>query len=192
MTEGIRTRRPGRLQLVLIMLAFGGPLLLAAWLYYGGDEWRPGGTTNHGILLEPFTNVHAAATGPEIAGINEGQWLLLYADREACDPDCRDALYTIRQLRLMLGNDMSRLSRVFLHGETPPDRVFLDDRHPGLITISDPGLAALLDSRRPAGAGNGYFLIDPLGNLVMYFPPDLDPGDIVEDLERLLRLSRIG
>jgi hypothetical protein len=41
----------------------------------------------------------------------------------------------------------------------------------------------------PAG---GYYLVDPLGNLVMYFRPDLDPSDMVDDIKHLLRLSRIG
>ena len=41
----------------------------------------------------------------------------------------------------------------------------------------------------PAG---GYYLIDPLGNLVMYFRPDMNPSDMVDDIKRLLRLSRIG
>jgi hypothetical protein len=38
----------------------------------------------------------------------------------------------------------------------------------------------------------GVYLIDPLGNLVMYFPPDLDPKDAVRDIKHLLKLSNIG
>ena len=34
--------------------------------------------------------------------------------------------------------------------------------------------------------------MDPLGNLVMYFEPETDPRDMVEDIKRLLKLSRIG
>jgi hypothetical protein len=51
----------------------------------------------------------------------------------------------------------------------------------------------LLDRKRPEGlAPGGYFLIDPLGNLVMYFSPDTDPSAMVEDIKRLLKQSRIG
>lgn len=193
MAEASKGTRSGRLQLLLVVVVFGGPLLVAAWLYYGGTGWRPQGTTNHGVLLEPISNVREAATDPDaFEQINEGHWLLLYADPGECDQRCREALYTIRQLRLMLGNDMTRVTRVFLHGPVPPDRVFLDEQHPGLITTTDPGVAKLLAARAPDGPGGGYFLIDPLGNLVMYFAPELDPGDVIEDVERLLRLSRIG
>jgi len=34
--------------------------------------------------------------------------------------------------------------------------------------------------------------MDPLGNLVMYFVPDVDPSDMVGDIKHLLKLSRIG
>jgi hypothetical protein len=85
------------------------------------------------------------------------------------------------------------VQRVFLHGNTAPDTVFLAEEHPGLVALEDSGLVRLLTDKRPADTpAGGYFLIDPLGNLVMYFRPDLDPAEMVDDIKRLLRLSRIG
>ena len=99
----------------------------------------------------------------------------------------------MRQSRLMLGKEMDRIRRVFLHGHSPPDTVFLADEHQGLITIEDSRLDSLLKNKKPAELpAGGYFLIDPLGNLVMYFRPDIDPSDMVDDIKRLLKLSRIG
>jgi hypothetical protein len=34
--------------------------------------------------------------------------------------------------------------------------------------------------------------VDPLGNLMMRFPLDEDPKGMLEDIKKLLRLSRIG
>jgi hypothetical protein len=88
---------------------------------------------------------------------------------------------------------MDRLVRVFLHGESAPDTVYLADEHAGLITLSDSGFSTLLKNKRPSElSAGGYYLVDPLGNLVMYFPPDIDPSDMVEDIKRLLKFSRIG
>ena len=93
----------------------------------------------------------------------------------------------------MLGKEMDRLRRVFLHGSSPPDTVFLANEHQGLITLEDSSLSDLLNKKRPARlSAGGYFLIDPLGNLVMYFRPDIEPSDMVDDIKRLLKLSRIG
>jgi hypothetical protein len=36
------------------------------------------------------------------------------------------------------------------------------------------------------------YVVDPLGNLMMRYPEDPDPGRVIKDLERLLKLSRIG
>ena len=124
---------------------------------------------------------------------NESSWLFLYADSSACLDDCRNALYTIRQSRKMLGKEMDRIQRVFLHGSTVPDTVFLAAEHPGLITIEDTSLSRLLENKRPPELpAGGFYLIDPLGNLVLYFRPDIEPSDMVDDIKRLLKLSRIG
>jgi hypothetical protein len=93
----------------------------------------------------------------------------------------------------MLGNEMNRVGRVFLHGATPVDTVFLQEQHAGLITITDTGLQELLARKRPEQLqAGGIFLLDPLGNLIMYFSPDINPGDMVDDIKHLLDLSRIG
>ena len=80
-----------------------------------------------------------------------------------------------------------------MHGESAADTVVLDDRHEGLIALEDASLSALLDNKKPDElAAGGYYLIDPQSNLVMYFHPDLEPRAIVDDIKRLLKLSRIG
>ena len=36
------------------------------------------------------------------------------------------------------------------------------------------------------------YLVDPLGNVVLRYPKDADPSRMKKDLERLLKVSRIG
>lgn len=182
----------GRLQLFLIAAVFFGPLLLATWMYQSG-ALTPEGRSNHGRLLEPVTRLEEAAPGSRVIGLAEGRWVMLYANEAPCDDACYEALYKMRQTRQMVGREMDRLQRVFLHGESAPDRVVIEREHPGLITITDKRLAGLLDEKRPGDAlPGGIYLIDPLSNLVMYFPPDLDPRDMVDDMKHLLKLSQIG
>ena len=188
------TARPsGRRQLLLLAAVFFGPLLIAAWLYYSGDSLQPEGRSNHGALLEPIVSLEAALPDSPIGDHYDGAWVLIYANAATCGDACRESLYTTRQARLMLGKEMDRLRRVFLHGASAPDTVFLAEEHPGLITIEDGRLNSLLENKRPADSpAGGYFLVDPLGNLVMYFRPGLDPAEMVDDIKHLLRLSRIG
>lgn len=196
MTDETRKPAAGRLQIWLVGLLFVAPLLLAAWLYYDGSL-RPAGRSNHGALLQPIVNLDDRVPDSPVAELWRDHWLLVYAHDGQCGTACRDALHTLRQSRLMLGNDMNRLVRVFLHGELTPDRVFVDgflaEHHPGLRIVGDESLGELLARSQPEQLpSGGFFLVDPLGNLVMYFSPDLDPGDMVDDIEHLLDLSRIG
>lgn len=187
------SKRGAPLQLFLIAALFLGPLFAAAWLYLDGESLRPEGRANHGTLLEPVINLDEALPGSELAELRDGRWLLVYPHAGPCESQCREGLYTIRQLRLMLGREMERLGRIFLHGETPPDKVFLANEHEGLVALEDEALSKLLALSKPAAVPDGgYYLVDPHGNLILYFSPDLAPRDIVADIERLLQLSRIG
>ena len=155
--------------------------------------FAPEERSNHGALLEPIVNLNDVLPDSPLHAHNDRAWLLLFEHRGSCDEPCREGLYTIRQLRLMLGKDMERVRRIFLHGESPPDTLFLAEEHAGLITLEDDALSAALNDKKPAElAAGGYYLIDPHGNLVMYFHPSLNPGDVIDDIKRLLKLSRIG
>jgi hypothetical protein len=183
----------GRVQLLLIAAVFLGPLALATWMYFADQDLTPAGRTNNGVLLQPITSLQDHLPESPLYANSDGFWVLLYTNDAPCHDACERALYTLRQSRLMLGKEMDRLVRVFLHGDTAPDTVLLADEHNGLVVLNDGALKELLDNKKPADLeAGGYYLIDPLGNLVMYFRPDIDPSAMVEDIKHLLELSRIG
>jgi hypothetical protein len=182
----------GRLQIAIIALVFFGPLIFASWMYMSG-QLQPLGRTNNGELLEPVVNLAEVLGDSPILSATDAPWRLIYENATDCGDSCHAALYRLRQIRLMLGKDMDRVDRVFLHGDSPPDKVFLDEQHRGLITITDKALGELLEEKRPKEVPpGGIYLVDPLDNLIMYFSPDVPPGDMADDLKHLLELSRIG
>ena len=171
-------KRSARIYLLLIAAVFFGPLLLAAWLYYGGYFVQGDAGANNGALLEPIVNLEDRLPDSLLHAARDDKWQLLYTFSGPCEDDCRNGLYTIRQVRLMLGREKDRVGRIFLQG---------------LTTLEEPALKAFLHSKTPAELDEGgYYLIDPQGNLVLYFEPGLNPRDVVDDIKRLLRLSRIG
>jgi cytochrome oxidase Cu insertion factor (SCO1/SenC/PrrC family) len=173
------------------------PLALSFWLYYG-LHWRPRGTTNHGELIEPLRPL-PDLTLPDSAGVPRAhlfrdQWTLVYVGNGACDADCRATLFFMRQTRLSLNNEMSRVQRVFLATAGCCDRAWLAAEHPGLrvVDASLPPAQPLLAQFPADERARSLYVVDPLGNLMMRYDARRPPEGLLEDLKRLLQLSHIG
>jgi hypothetical protein len=209
-------RRRNLRTLAALAGAFGLPLVLAFFTYYA-TGWRPTARVNHGRLIVPARPLPAlalprvsldaasgaasaapgAATPAAAAGTVSPfrtRWSLVYVGDGACDRSCRDALYVMRQTRLSLNNDMTRIERVFLAVPDCCDREFLAREHPGLLVVNaaGPEAAALVREFPAADREHTLYVVDPLGNLMMSYDARQDPRGLLEDLKKLLRLSQIG
>jgi hypothetical protein len=201
-------RRQRRI-LIGVALMFFAPLALSFYLYYG-KYWHPGGRVNSGELIDPARPLPAlalplaapaaaAAAGAETnPQFLKGKWTLLYVQQGRCDDECRRHLYDTRQVRLALDREMNRVQRVFIGDSDCCDLKELLAAHPDLIAVrssaADEPLMALLPQRSAAAALDSHrvYVIDPLGNLMMFYAADAKPKGMLEDMKRLLRLSSIG
>jgi hypothetical protein len=154
------------------------PVLASFWMYYFTD-WRPAGSTAHGMLIQPPVQL---ANGEMF----HDKWTLLYVADGGCDPACMNALYIARQTRLLLNKDMQRVNRVLLSNAPVED--------PGvtLLDTSSPAADGILRAIPAAQRANGLFIVDPLGNLVMRYDARENPKGLLDDLKKLLKLSHIG
>ncbi|HXB00074.1 MAG TPA: hypothetical protein VNW05_06080 [Steroidobacteraceae bacterium] len=191
-------RRQGRLLVVLAVLFFA-PLGLSFYLYYG-REWHPGSRVNAGALVDPPKPLPALALPLEQGGVTDpqflkGKWTFLYVQQGRCTDDCQRRLYDTRQVRTALDRDMDRVQRVFIGDADCCDTQALHAMHPDLIAIRmSPADEALLELL-PRAAGDKserIYLIDPLGNLMMFYEAGANPKGMLEDMKRLLGLSHIG
>ena len=196
MTTAPETQRRPRLQIWILITVFFAPLLVAFLLYYGVEGWRPAGRTNHGDLIDPpralsmtsVTTVSGAAPGDVFL---QGKWSLVYVGDGQCDARCREALTLMRQTRLALNDDLTRVQRVFLATGTCCDRSYLDAEHAGLIVVEPDASGALVEQFPDARSGRIY-IVDPLGNLMMSYAPEVPQKGLLEDMKKLLKLSHIG
>ncbi len=186
--------------LLFIVACFVVPLA-AAWGLVG--RWMPGGTIQNGELLNParpLTQLRFVTLDERrLDGTTlRGHWALIYAGAAGeCAAACRTALYDLRQVRLALGKDMSRVKTVFLLDGAPVAelRQWLAAEYAAMIVgVVDPAARTELASAfaKPGAIGEWIYLLDPLGNLLMRYPVGGEPRGMLKDLQRLLRLSRIG
>ena len=217
MTPSTAHDRRQRRILIGVALIFFAPLGLSFYLYYGRN-WHPGGRVNAGELIDPARPLPSlslplagagaaapgSATGADASGTSgqtsskflKGKWTLLYIQHGRCDDECRRHLYDTRQVRLALDREMPRVQRVFIGDGDCCDWTELQAAHPDLIAVrasaADDPLLALLPVRADAVNSQRIYLIDPLGNAMMFYAPAVKSKGMLEDLKRLLRLSSIG
>jgi cytochrome oxidase Cu insertion factor (SCO1/SenC/PrrC family) len=201
MTERRAHNRRQRRMLIGIALIFFAPLALSFYLYYG-RHWHPGGRVNAGELIEPARPLPAVALPLASGGAQTdaqllvGKWTFLYVQHGRCDDECLRHLYDTRQVRLALDREMNRVQRVFIADADCCDLPQLKAAHPDLIVIrasaADEPLLASLPARYGAVNSHRTYLVDPLGNVMLFYAPDAKPKGMLEDMKRLLRLSSIG
>jgi cytochrome oxidase Cu insertion factor (SCO1/SenC/PrrC family) len=195
-----RSRRPFYLVAALFLL----PLAAAFVIYYGFADWRPGRSTANGDLIHPARPLPEVALDtpagrPTEPDFLRGHWSMVYVGAGGCDVRCREALTDMRQVRLALGDDMTRVERVFLHTDECCDAVYLDAEHPGLVVAWLDAAAGrdLLarfpryDGVTPERAGR-IGLVDPRGYLMMSCAREVPAKGLLADLKNLLKLSHIG
>lgn len=193
-----RDRRQRRLLVGLAVLFFA-PVGVAFYLYYGAAGFSPVHRVNRGALVEPPRELPAEALPLEGGGSTDAhflevKWTLLYVDAGACAETCRRKLYETRQVRLALDRDMPRVQRLFVATGECCDDSFLAREHPDLITVRaapDAPLLAGLGAEAAAPAGRIY-VVDPLGNFMMWYAADAPAKGLLEDMKRLLKLSHVG
>ena len=166
----------GRKQLLTIMaiamITLGGSYLLF-YLASSGSGW---GTTNHGQFVTPPQNT--AELGWAIPEEEARHWFLWVVDN-GCDATCQQMVKDLRALHILLSREAGRVRRAYtnLNG----GEVDLGEAYPKLHRIQ---------TSKPLPEGT--YIVDPNGNLVLFYALDSNPKFILEDLKKMLKVSQIG
>ncbi len=194
-----------RKQFLLLLAIFLMPVLAAYAVYFLFPGLRPTGTTNYGQLLPqarplPALELRDAEGKPADAGLFKGKWSLVQVGTADCADTCRGQAHLSRQVRTALALNARRLQRIYI----APDAEALaaakallpPAEHPDLLLLADAGAAG----NRAAGfflpgQPDALYLVDPLGNWFMFYPPKADQAadfkGIGKDLKKLLNQSQV-
>jgi cytochrome oxidase Cu insertion factor (SCO1/SenC/PrrC family) len=182
---------------ILIAATCLGPLALALLIYYVPNELTQHQLANPERALlaspKPLPQVAVRTAGGEMTRPDWARyrWSLIYARITPCEGHCASELARLTEVYLALGRNQARVQRVLLTADAdfrmtgdPKLLVGYLDRERDAELVGALGLDLLEQGR--------IFVVDPLGNLVMSYPPAPDQARMLEDLERLLDVSRIG
>lgn len=200
MNAGMLSLTPGRRSMLLVTALLALPFVVAFALYW--FEWRPAKLGNHGELIEP--PIALPETGLNLV---DGQllptadlrrkWTLVMVNTGPCATVCQQDLRQIRQVQVALNKEMVRLRRVLLGDsaavlQADPALPELRRAYPDLLIAAPDGDQSGQHYRMMLDARYRFYVIDPLGNVMMRYPQNAEGQGMLRDLERLLKYSWVG
>lgn len=189
--------------MIIVFGVFCAPFILSWWFINYTDVIEEGKKSNHGDLIIPARPLPDLdlfdPLKQERTGKLHGKWSFLYIAEEGCDLPCMKNLYRMRQIRWTAGKDDHRVQRVLLvtGKDYPPSEVFNEYEGQWLVKKEIIDIDSLLTNFRLTEEDQPekmqrLYIIDPLGNLMMSYPPSAEPRGIIKDLKKLLKTSKIG
>jgi hypothetical protein len=182
--------------MLAILLVCASPVIASYFAYY---VVRPEGRRNYGELIDPqrplpaFSAIAADGKPTPLAQL-KGQWLLISVAGAQCDAACQQRLYLQRQMREALGKEKDRVDRVWLVSDDAaiPDSLTPALRGATVLRVPGGELSGWLTPASGQQLSDHLYVVDPLGNWMMRFPPNMDAEGAAKakrDLERVLRAS---
>lgn len=183
-------QRISRTKLLIIISMSFGPILAAYIVFYNFPGLAPTSRTNEGTLINP------PIQGGELVSTNN-KWTLMIPLGSTCDAVCEEVLHLSRQIHISLGKNTPRVQRVIVtNGSLQEPLLGLLKKEHGKTEIVDINgselggqLQQLIDAVQMQSL---VFLMDPNGNVMMYYPPEKVGKPMLKDLKLLLKLSNIG
>lgn len=187
----------GKKSFLWLVTVFIAPVLLGTLLFFNLDKLGfEKGSVNYGLLVQPALPTKLAdlkqGDSPAIAKeVLTKKWTMLYIENDKCDETCVARLRLIKRTRLLMNEQMLRLRNVFVGSDEVGKTISTKD-NPDLVITNVTSNSEFL-KQFPVQEKNPIYLIDPFGNLMMYYPqvePDLKK--MIKDIRRLLKYSKLG
>ena len=190
-SDAAAPRRRSARTLWVLLAVCAAPIVASYVAFYW---WTPSSRVNYGELLEPRMMPDAPLERLDggIFRFSElkGEWLLLVADSAQCDERCRLSSPTCARSGSRRAGKPTRIERVWMIIDNAMPRPELLAEHPGLNVVHATRESLEILWPPVGSVADHIFVVDPLGHLMMRFPPNPDPSRMLKDLSRLLRQSR--
>ncbi len=187
-----KIQKANRRKFLLLLALMCAPVVISYSLYFA--EYRPE-SRHYGDLI-PVIKVVGKGTNQTDNTILRmkdfhGKWVLVTVDSGHCDEACQKKLYFMRQVRLVQGKEKHRIERLWLiNDDATPDNELVK-QYEGTFFVSAKDSEILSSIETKEMQTKYIYLIDPIGNLMMRFPENVDGTKMGHDIKRLLHVSQL-
>lgn len=184
-----------KLALIAVFLIFLLPVVAATLMHSQWFDWQPAGMRNHGELMQPVVPLQDFEI-PRHDGHTPGmglealldRWMLVYYHPAACGDTCLENLYWLGQVRRAQDRHQPDVGLIFAGRERANPEIVsaIQAVASDFLIISGPDTEAFWGQFPGDGVNAAFFILDPVGNIIMRYPDDADHNGIRRDLRRLL------
>ncbi|WP_218354235.1 hypothetical protein [Alteromonas lipotrueiana] len=170
--------------MLTVMAIFVLPVVLAKLAL--DNQWFNQGVTNKGELIQPVMDYSGYLSEQPV------KWRLVYHLPAQCDDVCENAIYSIQQVWLALGRETDRAQPTILYSsESDTQKVIQLQREQNIEVLESPTM--------PMADRSTVLVVDTMNNAMLRYTISkrreqaiLGSRDILADVRKLLKLSRIG
>ena len=170
----------------MLLAMFILPIAFGTLFFYANPNYFSESTVNYGDLVRPVIATDEGDIEIDGGASLQGIWTMVYVSSR-CDDVCEKAVVDMKTIRTLMNADMRRIQRMIIieNNSTPTvnDETLIKAR------ITSEKLTKSLKKYTE----NAIYLIDPIGNIMLYYEPqNIDIRLVIKDLKRLFKYSRIG
>lgn len=187
--------RRNRWLLLAFLATFIVPIVVGQLAYDGG--WFRGGQTNHGELIDPPMTRDAMTwqvQKPDAPALSERWWVVYQLPRQ-CGLSCQQSLIALPRMHESIGRERQRLGILLV---LPADQASLPAWLP-VDLVEAPYVQWVRAGATSTLTDDTWFVMDPMGWMMLrYGIPESEAAailraqDVLDDLVKLLKVSRIG
>ena len=170
----------------MLLAMFVLPIAFGTLFFYANPNYFSESTVNYGELVRPVIVIDESDIEIDSEASLQGIWTMVYVSSR-CDDACEKAVTDMKTILTLMNDDMLRIQRMIIikDNSTPKNR----DESLIKAKITSEKLTQNLKKYTE----NAIYLIDPIGNIMLYYEPqNIDIRLVIKDLKRLFKYSRIG
>ena len=170
----------------MLLAMFVLPIAFGTLFFYANPNYFSESTVNYGELVRPVIVTDEIDIEIDGEASLQGIWTMVYVSSR-CDDVCENAVADMKTIRTLMNDDMRRIQRMIIIKDNSTPKNSDESLIKAKITSEK------LTQNLKKYTENAIYLIDPIGNIMLYYEPqNIDIRLVIKDLKRLFKYSRIG